>query len=373
MPLDIQFAIQVLLRRQVGIGEGRNAPHGDILVELGNRRITGGLAKIRRDVPILVGIIGQRSLGREIRRREARLVDRCGRGNEPAAVRRRVQVEAVDRLPGFKAATERQLEVRLNLPGILHPSRTRAGFALPIGVELTCTGGRGVIPDRRCVGRILQFVTITVQAKTDLLRTVVPERTPDALGIGVLPIGPIHPGDLAVRRVADAGRSDRERVELNILQIIIARCHEIEVEDALGVALDRDCVAQVSLVPDISIAGESRPHRGAAKRRGPRRSRGQIGLRIGDLVVIPDTQRISGLYEWRHVIGQSQVRRGLLRMRQRAGADDIGCLARLVQRRESAGRAGGDRRTGRVGQRLLPAVLIIDAEQPGKGADAVAG
>jgi hypothetical protein len=59
-------------------------------------------------------------------------------------------------------------------------------------------------------------------------------------------------------------------------------------------------------------------------------------------------------------------------MRQRAGADDVGRCSLLGECRKGAGRPGGDRGVGRIGQRLLIAVLVGDAEQPGKIALAIA-
>ena len=68
LPLDVQFAGEILLRRQIRIGEGRNAADRDVLVELGDGRIAIGLAEIGGDVPVLVRIVGQRRLRREIGR-----------------------------------------------------------------------------------------------------------------------------------------------------------------------------------------------------------------------------------------------------------------------------------------------------------------
>src|ERR1700743_3293590 len=116
------------------------------------------------------------------------MFDRCRRRNQPAATCRRVQIEAVEGLPGFQTTAERQLEVRLDLPSVLNPQRAGTGFALTIGVKLAGAHGWRVVPDRRCVGRILQVIAVAVEAETDFLRTVVPIRPPDALGIRVLPV-----------------------------------------------------------------------------------------------------------------------------------------------------------------------------------------
>ena len=70
--LDVEFAVEILLRRQVRIGEGRHAADRYVLVKFGDGRIAIGLAEIRGDIPVLVRIVGQRRLRREIGRVQIR-------------------------------------------------------------------------------------------------------------------------------------------------------------------------------------------------------------------------------------------------------------------------------------------------------------
>src|SRR6478609_4426870 len=95
-----------------------------------------------------------------------------------------------------------------------------------------------------------------MDTETDLLRTIDAKRTPDTPGVGVLPVGAVVAGNLAVQRIADACRRHREWIELDVLQVIVARRRKIEIENALGIALERNCVAQMGLIPGVFVIGK---------------------------------------------------------------------------------------------------------------------
>ena len=205
-----------------------------------------------------------------------------------------------------------------------------------------------------------------MRTEADLLRTVDAKRTPDALGVGVLPIRTVISGNLAIQRIAHSRLRHRERIKHDILQIVIARRRKIEIEDAFGVAFDRHGVAQMSLIPDVFVACKRAL---AAEARLAVQRRRQISLRIGGLVIIPDAQRVGRLHERRDVVGKPQIFRGLLRMGQGTGANDIRDAARPAPSANgSGGVCGTDTKNGakgRVGQRLLITVKIVGGDKPG--------
>jgi hypothetical protein len=68
------------------------------------------------------------------------------RGDDAGGICRCVDVEAIQRLPGFQPPAERQLETGTDLPGVLEPQGAGARLAKSLRIELTGACGRGRVP-----------------------------------------------------------------------------------------------------------------------------------------------------------------------------------------------------------------------------------
>src|SRR5437879_5362590 len=112
----------------------------------------------------------------------------------------------------------------------------------------------------------------------------------------------------------------------------------------------------MELIPGVLAAGKAAD---ASECRQAGRGRFQIGPRIGGLVIAPDTERIRRLHQRRDVVGETQITGGLLRMRQRSSADDVGNTSGLVERGKAAGRSGWERGIRGIRQRLLKAIEVV--------------
>ena len=243
----------------------------------------------------------------------------------------------------------------------------RSGAPLAIGEE----GIRAVRPAGpvRCrIGWVVEHVFVEMRAKTHLMRAVIAEGPPDALDVGIGPVGAVEPCDAAIGREARAGRY-AVRAALQVVQHIIVRDGYVPVERTLGVGLQRKRIAEMLLAKAVIVAGEARD---AAEGRSAGGRTGEISLHARPGIVVPVADRIGRGKPWRDVPGDPAVDIGHLRMEQPAGPDDIGRLAKPVDGAESAERAGWKSRVGYIGERLAVAVLEIARDQPGHVIVAVA-
>ena len=218
--LDVQLAAEILLRRQIRVGEGCDAVDGDVLIKLRDGRIAVGLAERRGDVPVPGQVVGHRRLRREVGGAELGLVSRRGGGDNASRRCGGVEVEAVQRAPSLEAPSERHLEVAEDPPGILRPQPSGARLSKPFGVELACAGRRRAVPDGRGVHRVLEMVAVAVDAEADLLRTILAEGAPYHFRVGILPVRPIVACHPAVLREGRA-RANGVGVELGVLQVVV--------------------------------------------------------------------------------------------------------------------------------------------------------
>ena len=156
------------------------------------------------------------------------------RRRDDAGRRRRcgVEVDAVVGAPILQPAADRQLAMigAKRQASCTHSAR---GFGLTVADGVEGVGGvRPAEPGRRSIGRIDQLVAVAMQAEADLVGAADPDGRQTLLASIVIQLVPSSRAILPVSMKFIPVAVDRERSALDVLKVVVAREHDVEVEGA---------------------------------------------------------------------------------------------------------------------------------------------